>query len=915
MKKLFAILLVLTMLIPMGMVAQAEKVEKKPFALVNWSAPNEDYTNVFYMPYYWSNSAEIKNGNANAYAPAFGASSIPDLVDETKDFLDKLPEGARHINFTMVATAVHALADICFVEKVPPLVSGWLEEFLKQYKAAGGKLDGLVIDVEFLNIYGHYIEGDFFSKDPLVYDKIVKNPAYAEKIRPKLVERGFKFYSPVNEHTPEIYGIHPKSGSEYALSRGIWDTVMQNYLADAITESCAPLWKYYPDATVSDYTVKDVKPWVKEVSEGGGVLGGGGNRETAGNASNENFYSVRPGTNFFSNKNVPVYNTLPGRVETVFANTHFNRFMFEANLGKTTYLSADNGKVTWWLAHAYYGEKNARTPFYAETVFHLGLLNPEIFYGYILLQDCKTDGAQDPEKYDNALKIVDDCLRQLSDVAGYADRKVLNVEPSWNHDFVLSGMYAGGRNIYRITPDNNEVTLEEFLVKDAADPTFKVNGETVTFPKGKIIKDSEVFDIGTYGYWVETPADVNPIITRVDNYFRNYASYQETFEGFEAGTEYNYDNAKPAGCWENKKQGTGSAVVVVDPSNANNKVVEVKGNYTMKNINMPKNVRAGDTYAENQAWEITITLPSDLAADDEMVLLNVVPEKKKVTDGGFKIAGDKIYYDDKGEYVAFEGVTLTGGSKYTLVRDMNFNVADAYTSDYYIYSADGTLVAKAKKVPTAAIEIPVYGVSMIVKNPSGAAVLLDDYKLYPTKVATDFYLYHANSGMKVEDTEKAQQGNIAYRLSWLNSTQTEKSYTIMAAYYDGDTLVSEEVVKEIKMAPNGDNVAIGVVENKQEGKTMRVYLKDNNPAEEEDDATTGGDNTKDPADDGAKLDPIIIIIAAAAVVAIAVVVIVIVAVSKKKKKAKAIEAAPEAVAEAAPVAEEPAPTTEEPKEE
>ena len=917
MKKLFAILLIIAMLIPMGVMSYAEEPAKKPFLMVNWGVlPHDDYTNVYNTPYFWTNPGTIAQGVASSYAPALGATAVDDyteLAEALKDLFDTYPEGARHINFNMVATAVHALADVCFEEKVPPVVAPWVDGFMKEYKRIGGKLDGMIIDVEYLPISNYYIHSEFYTKDPLVYDKIVNDPAYKEKIRPQLVERGFKFYSPATKETPEIYSIHPKSGAEYAASRAIWDIVMYNYQADIITECCAPVWKYYPDAVVSDYTARDSKPWV--------VASSGGIRETPGNASNENFYSYRPSTTFFVDHNEPVYNTIKTRVDAVFENNAFNRFIYEANTAKNIYLSADED-VSWWFAHAYYEENinpYVHTPYYSELVFHTSLLDPAAIYGYILDTDCKSkdpdDGKwyQDGDKYEAALKIADDCLRQVSDIVGYADRKPIAVDANWNHSFVLSGMYANGKNYWRITPDDNEIKLEDFKVKDATDPTFAVNGETVTFPGGKIIEDAKVHDVGTYGYWVETAADVMPVITRVAEYFRVNAAYQETFEKFEAGMEYSYDNAKPAACWENKKQGTGSAVVIADPADANNKVLEIKGGYLLKNVTLPKNIQSGDHYAKHQAWEVTVTIPSDVAEDDEMILLNAVPEKKKGKDTGFKVVGTKVYYDQKGEYVEMPGVTLTAGAKYTFIRDFDFTTADAFTCDYYVYDAEGKVVGKAKKIATVDMDIPVYSVSMSIKNPSGAAVLLDDYKLYPTKVTTDFYTYNAKTGIQVAEGESVD-GNVAYRLSWLNATQSEKSYSLMAAYYDGDTKVSEEVVQEFKLPANGDRIDTGVVENKQPGKKMVVYLRDNNPAEE-DDVTVGGDDNKN-TDDGAKLDPMIIIIAAAAVLVVVVVVVVIVVASKKKKAKVAVEAAPEAekTEEPAPVAEEPA-ENEEPKEE
>ncbi len=870
MKKLLAILLIIAMLVPMGITvgAQEAEIEKKPFTLANWTVGTKEYTNVYYMPFFWSSGDKYRESLRNGevvvcWREVGNVDTIPELAVKLKELFDTFPKGSRYINFSTLAATFQECNDICFFERIPPMISKWLDEFYTEYKRIGGELDGMAVDIEYLDIYCHYIEGNYFKDDPLIYSKLEQNPAYKEKIRPKLVERGFKFYENITEYTPELYALHPNSGSQYAVSRSIWDTVMRNYLNDIINESCAPLFKHFPDATLSDYTIKQMQPWVKEVSEGGGVIGSGGNKTSVGNASNENFYSVRPGTSFFKSENTPLYKTLPGYVGTVYENTPFSRFLFEANLGKTTYLGKGDNRITWWIAHAYYGESRAHTPYYSELLFHLGLLNPEVYHGYILQQDCLTDKKRDPEKYQNALQIVDDCLRQMSEIAGYADRKPIAVESNWNHSFVLSGMYAGGRNVWRITPDNTKVSVEEFKV-DAADPTFKIGDETVTFPGGKIIADSPVYDIGTCGYWVETAADVMPIITRTEEYYRYNAGYQETFESYETGTQYNYNNALPAGCWEVRNKS--DATVIADPANAENRVLAIKGDYSAKNVIMPKNIHAGDAYAKHQAWEVSFTLPADMPDNAQLQLLNVIPEKKKATDQGVKIAGAKLYYDQAGEYIELADVTLAAGSKYTLIREMDFSVENAYTSSYFLYGADGKLLGKAENIPTAEMEIPVFSVNLSAKKITGEALLIDDYRLYPTKVITNMYLYDAATGMKLEEPEKSHNGDVGYRLSWLNTTGEEKTYCVMAGRYKDGSLVSEQILQEVKLAPNADGVSTGVAENKNEGETILVYLKEKENAHSN-----------------------LWIIAAAAVV-IAVTVIAVIVIKKKKKPATHQEA-------------------------
>ena len=120
-------------------------------------------------------------------------------------------------------------------------------------------------------------------------------------------------------------------------------------------------------------------------------------------------------------------------------------------------------------------------------------------------------------------------MAELTRVAGASDRKPIQYAGSWNSDFVISGMYAGGRNIWRITPDITQCgTLENFLV-DGATPTFRLNGQTVTFPQGTILEEAKIEPYGSCGYWVETPVDVMPVVTSDADRFSKYPAYQETF--------------------------------------------------------------------------------------------------------------------------------------------------------------------------------------------------------------------------------------------------------------------------------------------------------------------------------------------------------------------------------------------------
>ena len=847
MKKILAILLILAMLVPMGMVAQAAEPEIKPFYMVNWDTFDPEYSNVYEMPYFWVNEKKIEDIESCTVWPKVNSSDLSVIAAALKEAFDEYPEGARYFNYTFVGHMfLEYNEDAFFMDTAIAKSQQWLHLFLKEYKSIGGKLDGIVIDIEYLDSYAYYI-GNIALDDPLIYDKIVKNPNYAEKIRPELEARGFKFYPNVTELTPEIYSINSSTGKEYERSREIWDAVTHSYVNECKTEACAPLWEYYPNAELSDYQTKTVKAWVKGLSGFGTVDEPGGNVSTTGTSSNENYYSIRPYSFFTDTTGQLTYKTLPGYNKAHFEDKTFNYFLYESNVFKSTYQAAENGAVTFWIAHYMYNlvHKNSPslTPYYTEQLFHLGLLNPQVFQGYII--ENEIGNAYD---YELCLDIVNDALVELTRMVGAADRTPINVTTNWNSSFVLSGMTAGGKNVWRLTPDNTLGDLESFQVTGATDPTFKIGAETITFPGGKIIADGKISGLdaneneienNTFGYWIETATDVIPVVTREANYHIDNPAFGENYESYEIGTEYNFKNALPATSWEVKTTGDASATVVADPSDGDNKVLALQGNVTIKNVNMPKNITAGDSYAENQAWSVEMILPSDVAENAEVVLLNGASDKKKSDDGGFQILGNKVYYSQEGEYIELSGVTLTPGSKYRFVRDMDFNDADAFACDYYVYDATGALLGSAKDVLIGALDIPVASIGLRTTGVTGEAVLLDNFKLYPTKVGYDFELYDEKTGTPVTDLETPRAGNTAYHLSWLNATNKDKTYTMMAAIYEGDKLVEEKVIKEIKMTANFEGVDFGVVEI-AEGQTVRVYLRNDNPADEDDDGIIGG---------------------------------------------------------------------------
>ncbi len=824
MKKILATILTLAILLSvapsLGTVADAASTPDKPFIAMAWSPVDmEKFGNIEDAPIIQVNNI---GGTIN-----LNNSDPADLAKSIKAKLDKLPEGMRHIrlNNTSVAFELGAKLVIYVGEGITQLRTQF-QAFVEAYYALGGKLDGVILDTEYVDMGNWYLYtsgyGGVYEKDIKnhnFYNELVAHPRYATEIRPMLEEYGFVFYENVGGDKSEIWSIYPyqylnnskyptyaADYAKYASCASIWNRVMYDrqaiYLSYALYE---PMAARYPDAVMSDYQAYDSGTWYKNlISYSNGMK--------VGNVSNYNDYLRTPGEDYFKSGSTYLYQNPASYYEASYDQDPYGMLVWNVNRFKNMYEATDTKKISVWIAEYDYGSMEGayrNSPYYTESLYHYGMLDPQPFLIYMYSGDSKFKGDAGKVEYDKRLEVISQVLDELTRVAGYSDRKPISVPANWNDGYMLTGMYAGGRNIWRITPDTTDgTTLEAFKIKDS-DPTFRINGTTITFPGGKIIKDSAVSVVGSVGYWVETSKNVTPVVTRdADRYAENPA-YMEDYESYKTGAALTAANVALPQTWEI----TASKDLVITEQGGG-KALALTGTATLKNVKLPKNVTAGDSYAKQQAWEISVTLPKAMNSDAKVILLNTT------LDGGIKLEGGKVYYDESGSYEELTGVSLTAGQKYTFKRDINFT---RYTCTYSVYAGD-KLVKEVADVKMKTVALPVEEIYISCSGLTTQA-LIDDYKLYPTGLAQNLTVYDANGGEQLPSTEKNAQYQVAYRLSWLNATQQSKNVRVKAAFYDSSNkLISESVLTTVEMAPGNDGVITGVVDNL--GDKVTVYLED-----------------------------------------------------------------------------------------
>ena len=817
MKKVLAICLVLALLVPLcltNLTVEAEKTAVKPFYGVTWAGVDRDrFPNLAGMPstyIYWDANGEFYLYYNGKYSNQHGMTAIAMAVKES---MDSRPEGMRYMQFLRAASAFgYENEDLIWLENGTARTKAVVSEFMRVYKEIGGQLDGVIMDLEYQNVLTWWIYQRFYIQDvPTIYKDIVENPRYQTEVRPLLVERGFKFWSNPSGNKSEIYSIHPYDG--YEESRKIWENVMRCRLSEYLNEGIwEPLQEFFPGAHMSDYQTTDGYGWQKKLDREGGNFYLGGNITKAGDTSNLNTYLGQPSAGFYeANGNMRYLNPVAYN-EAVYDPDAYAMFLWDMNRFKQMYEATDDtGRVNLWISeydtpHDTYTNRvsnTGETGYYSELLLHAGLMNPDVFLLFIPREEREdlTD-----EEFNVRYQVIADCLDELTRVVGAADREPIYVPYNWNDGYVLSGMYAGGRNMWRITPDTTDgMTLEEFLVKDRV-PTFKINGKTVIFPQGRIVETGKISVLGSTGYWVETPADVTPVVlTDADRYSEN-PSYAEDFERYDAATGFKAGTAKEKNAWEV----TGSPTVALD---GNNKVLSLTGTNIISNVKLPANITAGDNYAMQQAWEVSFKLPATLSSGSVNLLTCG-------TDSGFKISGTKLYYDKNGTATQFSGLTLTAGVEYTVRREVNFTSKTCT----YVVLANGSEVAKAENIAMKSVTLPVAKIGFKTSSLGSQKIYLDDYTLYPIGFTADFEVYNADTGIKLADATTARDGDVAYRLSWLNNSGVDKKAYVVAKYYKDGVEDSSETVGEIIMARGNDGVATAIVKNKP-GMTVKLILQ------------------------------------------------------------------------------------------
>lgn len=471
-------------------------------------------------------------------------------AEHLKQRLDLQPEGKRvlFIPAGLIDLMSNNSNGIWWDEKTAECAA-YLESFFKAFSEAGGHVDYIFSDAEMGMSIWH------LNYVPTMLKNIYNDPRYQTEIRPLLAERGFIFSLPNTQEAKDAYGENCEIWKATSTSNGnayIWNAVMNErhakYLDRAVLE---PARKYFPNVSYSEYILYNADAWYNLYVDTNHNVPTyqGGTYATAGTHSAPDLYGGWTGQPLIT----PFGEVIRKGSTYLNADLYYRFFVTfnDINRARGAMLSTEGGRIQPWITTISYiaGIGQARDsegkyisgdrPYYYEYLFHIGLCNPDPF---LYFEAPNIDGVEvgaDQHYHNNAA--ITAALRELNEVAGYSDRKTLvrDLETFANH-FILSGMYANGRNIWRITPDIAAFGYTSAEAEQYADeavaafkiaddpPTFSVAGRVVTFPGGRIVTPIESSWRSRWGYWIETDAGVEPVVTVTEGY--------SDFTGF----EYNF---------------------------------------------------------------------------------------------------------------------------------------------------------------------------------------------------------------------------------------------------------------------------------------------------------------------------------------------------------------------------------------
>lgn len=476
------------------------------FIMANNDAPLTNPDRIYVEEW---NTKEIYNHPDLSYMVSLSKADIDSLGVEAvaksiKEKLDARADGRKtiFINKDLSPRTLSSNSATVWWDDGAERVADILSEFFKELYSIGGTVD--------------FIHSDFeqtitmYAMTDSIKTNIVSDSRYPE-FEAKLLARGYD--KSADKGTPlNSVLLSNTSHRNYLRFNAVCKEYAAYYLSQAIYE---PAKKHFPNVKYCEYNMNDYKTWegrYDRVGEHPNYIAG--NTYRAGTHSAPALYSTQTDNAVFGQ----IFG-IPGETGST-ANKilmssrgkgeDFRELQGTIVLLRMAMNSSEDGAVTPWVATETIEnvESFNSEEYRSEMFLHIALHNPDRLL-YFNMNPSEDERASQAE---NLMKALD----EANGLIAYEDRRTLNTEQAdVSLSFALSGIYTNGKNIWRITPDDTKLNDNNFQVASAnGDPTFALDGATITFPQGSIINVEN--PVSTIGYWVETPEGITPVITYAD---------------------------------------------------------------------------------------------------------------------------------------------------------------------------------------------------------------------------------------------------------------------------------------------------------------------------------------------------------------------------------------------------------------
>lgn len=463
------------LLVPEGLAQEERAVGVRPFMAYAWRGTPGRFENI--VPFHW---ISLGSSDPAAAKKATDAMPVGHRVLFSWDLHRSIAGDHRDACRTPAGTRTKQPG--IWWDKGAEACARRFDEFFKSYKRIGGEVDTLVLDCEIS--LGNWRLGN----KPEIYQAIQNDPRFGEVAE----ELGFA----------DLDQVRRWRQSDHYLR---WNALMHHRVAGYLDKGIFdPIKKYYPNLKASNYGHRYGKPPFDCPDL---------------NGHHCDRYPIEGKTHFGTHQSASLYAQVAQLARHRFEGSGrpygdgpFQGFRHSVNRMRSMALSSQV-PIAPWISHKAYKNSDVRTSdLYQELLFHVALTGPDVFLYWNPIprgRNARPEYAAD-DKQD---RLVSECLSQLDKLVGGADRRTLvGSLADWGGDFVLTGMQAEGRTVWRFTPVLSRGVAKNSVLASRSPPIFQTAQSRIEIPGGRLVQPARV--LSWHGFWVTAPLGTKPVIKK-----------------------------------------------------------------------------------------------------------------------------------------------------------------------------------------------------------------------------------------------------------------------------------------------------------------------------------------------------------------------------------------------------------------